>query len=283
MSIIKARFATTHVDRHNDIITLEALKSMVKQMNEKIIPHTIEHDPRIAPIGRIISAEIVELEDGQYAADGIIELFDNLSELKNIENREMAVKQYEPGKFNLIYDRSYISPDDQKIISEIAGILKIEKGPEEEIKKALEPISILAIGGAFVLGAIFTGILNQMGIDIYQLLKQKIKDAFNRKKEEEKDKLLEFAFTVSSKDRHILVKVILTNPSDDNIEKIFENGLKYLDAILPQFFDAKMGKPIKELVFEFDETNLLKFKFGVSSDGLPFSCMSSAQVILLKG
>lgn len=59
--------ATTHVDRHNDRLTLGALESLAAQINSTRKPLvTIEHDLTIPPIGKMLSAWVESSDDGQY-------------------------------------------------------------------------------------------------------------------------------------------------------------------------------------------------------------------------
>lgn len=58
MKYHKAITLTTHVDRHGDHFTREALVSMVDQIDKHYIPVNIEHDPRIPPQGRVVGAEV---------------------------------------------------------------------------------------------------------------------------------------------------------------------------------------------------------------------------------
>ncbi len=69
--------ATTHIDQQNEEISLSALESMVEQSNSYYIPITVEHDPRNPPLGRTKSTRIKKLEDGEYAIEGIFEMFES--------------------------------------------------------------------------------------------------------------------------------------------------------------------------------------------------------------
>lgn len=265
MTRIKMRMATTHVDRHGERMTLGALESMVQLTNQGIIPLGIEHDPRIPPQGRVISAEIVELDDGEYAVEGTAELFDgNLEELENIQDRVIPVRNYKPDEFRIIFDRNFKNDEDQQLINETATLLNNAK-IEEEIKKALDPLSVLIVGGSFVLGAIATGFFKKLGEDGYEALKQKI-TKLSKRKEGEEEKIFKFDSTLSFEEGTINIEVLITNPSVDDIQHFFDNGLKELDEIAPRHVAGNQG--LKKVVFEYrnEQLNLL---FGVRQDGLP--------------
>src|SRR6266571_15652 len=76
MKIATARFASTHVDKQGEALALEALHDMVQQINSCYLPMGLEHDPRVPPIGRVSSAQVVRLEDGEWAVDGDVEIFE---------------------------------------------------------------------------------------------------------------------------------------------------------------------------------------------------------------
>ncbi len=260
------RLATTHLDRHNERFTVGALESMVEQSNGKIIPLGYEHDPRIAPLGRIIKTELVELEDGEFAVDGSAELFDeDLSGLTDLGQREIPVREFEADKFTIIADRNFRDEEGRQDIEDLKGILNDAK-TEEEIKKAFEPLSILTVGAAFALGAIASGFFGEMGAEAYRALKEKLKKIFSKRLVEGQERLFTFDTTISNSHKSINVEVIITNPTDDDIEQFFDKGLNQLDLVLPNHFAN--NKAFKRIVFDFKNGNL-KLKFAVLKNGVP--------------
>lgn len=261
------RLTTTHKDRHGERMSLQALETMMEQTNEKIIPMGVEHDPRIPPKGRVISAELVELEDGEYALDGIAELYDeDYSNIEDVGNREIPVREYSEDKFKIVVDRNYRTKEDQALLKDLSEILETDELPEEEIKKSFDPISILTIAGAFALGNIFGGFFKKMGADAYDALKIKLGEVLSKKKDGEKDKLFTFDTTISDDDKSVNVEVILTNPSVEDIQEFFDNGIKELDAVLPEHFNSEHG--YKRIVFEYSNKKLA-VKFGILKSGVP--------------
>lgn len=266
MARIKVRLMTTHLDRHNERFTLEALQCARKQIEREIIPQGIEHDPRIEPIGRILSAEIIKLEDGEYALEATNEIFDDFDKLEDINDKELVVHQYNSDSLEVRRDRSYSDKEDIEAINSIAELLKSSIPPTEEIKKALEPLSVLWIGGAFILGGISTGFLNKMGADAYDLLSKELSNLFSRKRTHDRERLLAFDFSIKGKKCN--VEVIITNPTKEDIDYVLNAGFKYLDEILPLVFEIPTKKPLRKIVFESINKQLV-FKFGVRKDGIP--------------
>ena len=268
MTKMTARIMTTHLDRHGEQFALSALQQIKKQIDNCIIPQGIDHDPRIQPIGRSLTAEVTKLDDGEYALDVLTEYFDNLETIEDIKDKELVIHEYSLDDFEIRSDRNFRDETDKQLINEISNILQCSKQPEEEIKKALEPLSVFWICGAFVLGGISSGFFNKIGSDAFDLLKNKLATLFSKRKEGEKEKLLAFDFTITNKKCN--VEIILTNPTPDDIEKVMQEGFNRLDNILPKYFEIPTEKPIRKLVFENENGKELKFKFGVRNDGIPF-------------
>lgn len=66
MKIITAIASTTHIDRHNERMSKEALDSFAKAICAKFIPVLIDHDPNLQ-IGVLFYGKVVSLDDGEYA------------------------------------------------------------------------------------------------------------------------------------------------------------------------------------------------------------------------
>lgn len=266
MKKTKLRLATTHLDRHGERFTLGALETMVEQSNRQVIPIGSEHDPRIPPLGRVIMTELVELEDGEFAVEGVAEIFDeDYENLTDTGNREIPVRKYKKGTFNVVSDRNFRDEESKKDIEDLKSILNNAK-TEEEIKKSLDPISILTIGGAFILGGIANGFFGEIGADAYRALKEKLKDIFNRPTVEGQEKLFTFDTTITSGDKSVNVEVIITNPTVDDIQKFFDEGIKQLDQVLPRHFNG--DDSIKRIVLEY-KADSLEIKFAVLKNGVP--------------
>lgn len=265
MSRPKITLATSHLDRHRERFTKEALESMVRQSNEKIIPLGIEHDPRIPPQGRILEANLVQLPDGEFAVEGIPEFFEDGKEhYSDVGNREIPLRRNELGTFKIISDRT-LAPEHLPDVNELCSILN-NAAHEKEIKKAFEPLSIFTIAGAFILGGVANGFLGAIGQDAYDSLKIKLKKLFNSPTPEGQEKLFTFNTTIYKGEHSVNVEVIITNPSVEEIQEFFDNGIRELDIILPRHFDSDRG--FARIVFEY-KSKMLNILYGVRKDGVP--------------
>lgn len=265
MKQIKRIIATSHIDRHGEAFAIEGLKDMVEQINKEYIPLTLEHDPRIPPHGRVVSARLLQLDDGAYAVEAISDVFERDEEIYlSGDQREISLPTYNPGFMQVVYDYSYRDPESQELINDIAS--SFGSSPQEFAKKAFEPISILTIAGVFVAGAVTVGFFKKIGADAWDTLKAKIKIVFSKEKRNNRDRLLIFDFTLHGYKTPVNAQIILTNPTANDIEAFFEHGLKHLD----QELSAKTALPeeIRKMVFRFSDQGL-SLSFGVRKDAVP--------------
>ncbi len=87
----------------------------------------------------------------------------------------------------------------------------------------------------------------------------------NRKAEETDERLLIFNPVVEVDGRLVEIKVILTNPTDEDIEKLFDDGLQKLDQILPKHIT---DNSVRCIVCKF-EGQEIELRFGVRKDAAP--------------
>lgn len=259
--------ATSHIDMHNEMISKKALEEMADRMNERYTPISIEHDPRIPPVGRIASARIVELEDGEYGVEGVGEIFEaGDTYVLNDDSKEIPIHDDERSdKIRIIFDRNYENETDQEIINELGNLLG--SNPEEEIKKALEPLDILTIAGIFVLGEIASGFFKKMGSDAFDALKKGISKLFRRRElEQGGEHLLVFRSLIAVNETYIEVETILTNPSEEDIDEFFATGLQQVDSIVSQSYDPRVG--LRKITLEYSN-KVVKLAFGIRKDAVP--------------
>ena len=262
----KTRMTTTHVDKHNEKMSVDSLKDFVDLVNQQYTPVGIEHDPRIPPIGRVISAQIEELPDGEFAVDGIVEMFEAGQEIEFKNDGREIPAEITGEAITISPDRSYLEPDDKELLLEIKDLVKGEIKPA--IKKSVEPISVLIIAASFIAGGIAQGFFGKIGEDVWNKLKSKLNELVNSKTRIEKDRLLVFEFTVDTKDNPLCLETILENPSESEISQFMNEGLRQLDKETNRFFQHR--NYLRKVVFEYKD-NKLKVIFGLRKDGVPLS------------
>ena len=193
MRRIQAIMATTHVDRHNERVSLAALESMREQICNSFLPCDVNHDPRFAPFGRVIDAEITHLPDGEHALEGEIEIFESgpLPPLRT--DRSMHFKELPRDSLVLTIDRSFSRPEFQDAVGAIAQ--ELGTPVQRAAKKALEPIAVLIISASsLALGSFSKSFFSRLGETAADLVAQKLKEMFSPRQTRDDVPLLRFEF-----------------------------------------------------------------------------------------
>ena len=265
MKVVESILATTHIDRQNERLALSALEDMVEQIEREYLPLIHEHDPRLPPHGRILSAHIEQLDDGEYALKCQTQLFEPGDEIQLAEeNREIPIMGASPDNFDFVYDRSYLDKDDQFLLSELATLTG---GAKHEIgKKGLDPLSVLIIAGSFVLGNIALGFLQKMGADAWDGFKGSLKKLAKRKREKGREHVFQFQFVIQLEEKVTSIEVNLTNPTDNDIDLFLQTGIKELERVVRS--DMGERKYIRKLVYEYSGGKL-RLSFAVRKDAVP--------------
>lgn len=103
MRIITGIMSTTHVDRHGERMSKNALEGMADQINNKYIPYLIEHDWD-KHVGTVFYGEVFRLKDSEYALGVVVGLFEVESEFEN----------FKKGNENTVWPdyKNYLNPNE---------------------------------------------------------------------------------------------------------------------------------------------------------------------------
>lgn len=266
MKHIEAVVSSTSIDAHGHMMSRESLVMTAEDFKTNCIQMGYEHDPRLAPLGRFVDAWVEDLPSGISILKTTGELFEPDDILPNKIGKPVFEKRHPGGPILLTLDMSYDSPEFQDDIRFISTILGSK--PQYELKKAVEPLSILALSGTFALGAIATGFFGCIGADAYNLLKDRLKAMLAKQRTRTKEQLLVFEFTVTHKEKSVAVHTIITNPEAVSIDQMFGNTIYELDKIPHDLFAEHHH--LSRLVYSYDQGDLL-FLYGVREDGYPIN------------
>lgn len=266
----KAVIATTRLDRHRDKFTREALEAAAEEMSSVYLPMVFNHDPRIAPLGRAVEAEVQELPDGEYGLVVTQEVFEPGDELSDLTGeREMAMRRLEHERFTVVCDRSYSAPEDAAILNELAEAgIKVER----EEKKALEPISVLLLGVGVAASAFAAGFLNKMGADTWDCLRPRLRKLLSRRREERREYLFILELQVEREDNVLSIQVILSDPDEEELSAFFTAGVSLLARSVPSV--VKLDERIRRVVLHW-KNGALEPGFAVRSDCVPLPLRQS--------
>jgi hypothetical protein len=226
---VKVHLATTHVDRHGDRLAPEALEGMAKQIAEAYVPILNEHDIRM-PLGRVTSAQVVELPDGELALEAECEYWEQSDTIQSArgDGRLMRLQLPEPEIFSIAYDRVAFDEEDIGELREIAQLVGDE--PHSVGKKAAEPVATLVIaGGVFIAGSIAAGFLSKLGGDLYEGLKTRLQKFIRR---QQKKMVVDFHFTALVEPRRLEVHIVVEEPTAEDIAALFDANFGGVDALV---------------------------------------------------
>lgn len=259
----EAIIANTLLDRQNEKLTVEALESLVYSLNKYNIPIMIEHDPRIPPIGRIIEGYVRQRQDKEFEAVAILEFFDsNLGEIEN-NGKELIIHKNQE-QFSIGYSFSHKNKNDLNEIQEVENLLN--SSSSYEAKKSADPISIITLTAAFIVGGIATGFLNQLGANVWDALKPKLIKLSSKHQTINTDDLLIFRLLIKNFDITIEVEIILTNPIESDLDIFITQTIPKLDQGLEKLIAS--NEDIRKVVLEQKNTSLI-LKYAVTNNGIP--------------
>jgi hypothetical protein len=262
MRIIRAVMATTHVDRHNDRLPLEALRSMKQHIDTAYLPFIVGHDPRCPPIGRVVRAEITTLPDGEHAIEADVEVFEPGDEVRS-DGRTVHYRPLPADDLILTVDRTFSQEEFESAVAAIARLFGT--APVYEVKKALDPIAVIGIGlGTVAVGKFAGAFFSKLGSNAADALCAHLKEVFRRKSSDGQVRLLRIELDFAHEGRQCRAEMIVTGPSESDIEGLLRDGLVEVDRLLPMY----LATDVTRYVFEYASGQTV-LKFAVRSDAVP--------------
>lgn len=268
MRTVETVVANTMVDSQNERMSREALTGLVDSITRHIVPMGIEHDPRIPPVGRVVSGFVRDRPDGESEAVVVCEVFESDDDLNalTVDDRVLVIHDdLAPGALEFSYDFTYRHDEDQADIQAIAAVLG--SSPRYEVKKSADPISVLTLAGAFVLGGIATGFLNAVGTDGWQTIKSHLARLAERRASRSGEQLLVFRAVVRDSGGCVIeANTVLSDPTPEQVDRFFSAGLAEVDDLVNRAMAA--SREIRQLTMSSDGTSV-QIEFGIRRDGVP--------------
>jgi hypothetical protein len=262
MRTIRTIMATTHVDPHNERLTLEALESMKDYINSAYLPFIFNHDPRCPPLGRAVPADVVTLADGEHAIEAEVEVFESGEHPTFDESRAVRYRQLPRDGLVLTVDRNFSQPEFDAPVAAIAAMFG--RSPEYEVKKALDPIAVLGTGlGAVAVGKFAGAFFSKLGSNAADARCAHLTDLFRRRTSGQVQ-LLRLEFEFDHGGRQCRAEVIATGPSEADINGLLREGLSDVDTLLPTYLESGVTR----YVFEYSRGKAT-LTFAVRSDAVP--------------
>lgn len=262
--IIKGIGATTQLDRHNCKIKKSVLEELAKNINdgEYAIGVGVEHNHTIMPIGKVLSGELVKLEDGEFGIELTQEIFDNYETSTDVlgnkwyigkstkDNRPFADTQDEQiDRIRIAVDRVNFSDSDYNFLEQFyANECNVDS--ECLMRKSFIPDPEIVL--TFVTGTIaaltvkkFTEkISDQISDDLvtfYNLLKKMVIETVKRF--DEKNKAVTYVIRESG--TYLIELIVVTDKAEVLLEAMMSGKLETIyDSIenFKQSFNFEIAK-----------------------------------------
>src|SRR5713226_9595060 len=99
---------TTHIDRHGQRFSLEALEENAKQHAREYIPILWNHDLRF-PLGRSVGSQLIPLADGEFGLQTSQEIWEpeDTPESMMGDGRHMVLRDTDVDGLGVAYDLGY--------------------------------------------------------------------------------------------------------------------------------------------------------------------------------
>lgn len=270
MSRRSVRIATTHVVPDHPAMALEDLKQHLDTIDHVIIPVYSVHDPRQPPIGRVVSGVIVGLEDGEYALDVDVELFDPgfIPPPGAAMDKKVTIVNRSQGMFGIWYDMFTITPEKAVILQEISEILETPVSSRSGDGILQDDLPILIIGiGMLPFGYIADNFYRRLGSEQIHLLTENLTRMYASPGKDPEDSLLIFDLDVTDRQqRSLLIEVIMTNPCMKDIKTFFSEGFRELDRILPPFYLSRLQP--RKIVINYSDGRF-RVLYAIQEQGIP--------------
>jgi hypothetical protein len=253
---VRGIVATTHVDSQGDRFTREALDGMVEQSNRTLIPITLEHDPRLPPVGRLVMAQVVKLSDGETGIEVEGEIFENGDQVSFSSAKQIAPA---PHDASLYYDSAYTDPEDKQLVGEIASIMG--KPAQEQLKKSVDPISVILIS----LGvAAFNRFFDNLNDDLYKSFRDRLLRLLDRHRRT-REQIVIFELSLPHGATNVDVEILLVDPSEKEIDTLKDLSVTSVREQLTSYLRI-VG--ISKVVMRFDHGVLVPL-YGLRADSVP--------------
>lgn len=214
---------------------------MVRAAKSSYIPTWIEHDPTVPPVGRIVDARLIRLDDGVFAVEADQEIWDSDDDPSTIvsDGRDMVIAMIDSPTFEIGIDLGTMQEEGDALKEELVA-LRCSNVSTVVQRSALSAMTIVVGTGTFVIGAIASGFLQELGKDGYVKVKEWLQERVRKRAGDQSGATpatpsrIQFTFTVKSADREVQVDVVIESPSDLDIEAFMGSGVRQLDALVTQ-------------------------------------------------
>lgn len=253
------------IDRHNECFSKEALESMEKSINEKLLPVHMEHDYSNPPIGILVEAKLIEFNK-EYYLFGKYHLFDDeLDEdtMRYIKNRKIVLDINQENQNKVIFDRNF--EIDEEINNEIKKFELDNKSNIEigkAVKKSFEFIPEVIISGIVI--CIGKKFFENLIDDLYKQIKKILLKLLKKKKIKEGHLIFSRGIKLEN-GRIVLVKVIIVYFEGEDININLDKLEEFIQMKLKKIIDENLS--IVNVVCKVEKDKDIQISYCITENG----------------
>jgi hypothetical protein len=269
------------------VVSREFVESVVEQLQESPKPVGIEHDPTNPPVGRVVGGKLVELPDGEVAAESIIEVYD--------ETKTVVLHSYdefleafralpglvpEDGPLRISIDeRSYEQTDIEALLEEARSAGQAERGATamrfSQLPDSLLVISlgVPATAGFWFAKGFFTKIGETFGQDVgedlvraYAAFKARLRTVVSERRNPiDRPPITMFQLLLKRRDGEMIEVEGSTRATGEDLENFLDSGLDLLPVALAYLALASEPDRLRKMHFRHTKSGW-HFAYGVDDE-----------------
>ena len=250
------------------MITREALEDMAEQTSRRCIPLMYEHDPRVPPLGRMLSAEVIRLPDGHHALVATTEVFEPGDVAPPFDGGPSVELGKLADGITLVVDRSHLDESTREVLAELAT-----QGVTIELygKKSLEPISVLVLAFAIIAHGFF----KKMGADLWDAVRDadwsavwtRVRKLLSHRRRTGNEFLFVLELRLRDDPHPLALSIILDSPTDEELDDFMVTGEPLIREMIPHIL--ALGDQVTKAVVRYGCGELQPGYVIRSGDGYP--------------
>jgi hypothetical protein len=276
---------------HGDVIvSREFVESVVEQLQASPKPVGIEHNPTNPPVGRLVGGRLVELPDGEVAAESVIEVYDETQTVV-LHSHEEFVEACralpglipEDGPLRISIDkRSYDRSDIETLLEEARSIGQAESGAEAlRFSQLPDPLLIIALGAPATAGfwfakGFFTKIGEVFGREVgedllraYAAFKARLRTVITERRNPiDRPPITMFQLLLERRDGEMIEVEGSTRADGEELESFLDSGSDLLPVALAYLALAAEPDQLRKMHFRHTKSGW-QFAYGLDDEAEP--------------
>lgn len=282
--------STTHVDSHNMRMTKKALENAAQQINEGAVPGVgVDHDVLIPPIGKVVKAQVIKLEDGEFGLFAEQEIFEEKNTVEiRLPSGELAymdtwsdtrpfIDKYETAseKIEVLYDPVNFESEEsmESLENELNEDELIEISTSNLLRKSIipDPELIMHLSNRAIELLIAHKVLKSAGKKITDDISNDLSNVYTTLR----TTMIKYAKYCVPKNRPVTYIIIAAGtPTIEfvirtaDVTQVFDGiTTEYLSTKIKEVEELNKSFDVQKIQFNFGENNEWEFNYLLTKDG----------------